>query len=72
MSWLDGLAADNPGLVRLTEMGRSHEGRRIVVARVGRSPRGADTRAGTITQSLANKCVNVQICSLCPTRDVSV
>jgi len=45
VAWLDQLAADNPSVITLTELGRSHENRRIIMAKIGRSPRGEDTRA---------------------------
>jgi len=45
IAWIDQLAADNPSVVTLTELGKSHENRRIVMAKIGRSPRGDETRA---------------------------
>merc|ERR1712107_903078 len=45
VAWIDQLAADNPSVVTLTELGKSHEDRRIVMLKIGRSPRGAETRA---------------------------
>jgi len=45
VAWIDQLAADNPSVVTLTELGKSHEDRRIVMVKIGRSPRGAETRA---------------------------
>jgi len=43
--WLEKIAADNPDFVTLTDMGRSHEGRKLLMLKVGKSPRGSDTRA---------------------------
>merc|ERR1712032_1468999 len=45
IAWIDQLAAENPSVVKLTELGKSHENRRIVMAKIGRSPRGDETRA---------------------------
>jgi len=45
IAWMEQLAADNPDFVTLTNMGTSHEGRKILLMKIGRSPRGADTRA---------------------------
>ena len=42
---MEELAEDNPDLITLTNMGRSHEGRKILMLKVGTSPRGAETRA---------------------------
>jgi len=43
--WMEKLAADNPSFVSLTDMGRSHEDRKILMLKVGNSPRGDETRA---------------------------
>jgi len=43
--WLEQLAVENPGFISLTDMGRSHEGRKIIMLKVGNSPRGSQTRA---------------------------
>ena len=45
VSWMEKLAEDHPGFITLTDMGRSHEGRKILMLKVGTSPRGAETRA---------------------------
>jgi len=42
---MEQLAADNPDFVTLTDMGRSHEDRKLLMLKVGRSPRGSQTRA---------------------------
>jgi len=36
VAWIDQLAADNPSVVTLTELGKSHEDRRIVMVKIGR------------------------------------
>jgi len=43
--WMEKLAADNPSFITLTNMGSSHEGNKILMLKVGNSPRGSDTRA---------------------------
>jgi len=43
--WMEKLATDNPSFVTLTDMGRSHEDRKILMLKVGRSPLGSETRA---------------------------
>ena len=59
--WMEKLATDNPSFITLTNMGRldtmyfsrellficssSHEDRKILMLKVGNSPRGSDTRA---------------------------
>jgi len=45
VSWMEQLAADNPEFITLTNMGTSHEGRKILMMKIGKSPRGSDTRA---------------------------
>merc|ERR1719392_500327 len=45
IAWLDQLAADNPSVIKLTELGVSHENRKILMMKIGRSPRGDETRA---------------------------
>ena len=45
MTWLEELAENKPNFVTLTEMGKSHEGRKILMLKVGTSPRGSETRA---------------------------
>merc|ERR1719400_1721499 len=42
---MEGLAQANPDFIKLTDMGKSHEGRKILMLKVGTSPRGSDTRA---------------------------
>ena len=42
---MEDLAKDNPDFITLTDMGRSHEGRKILMLKVGTSPKGAETRA---------------------------
>ena len=42
---MEDLAKDNPDFITLTDMGRSHEGRKILMLKVGTSPRGSETRA---------------------------
>ena len=39
------LAEDNPSFVTLTNLGSSHQGRKILMLKVGTSPRGDQTRA---------------------------
>jgi len=43
--WLEQLATDNPSFITLTDMGRSHEDRKILMLKVGNSPRGSETRS---------------------------
>jgi len=43
--WMEKLAADNPSFITLTNMGSSHEERKILMLKVGNSPRGSETRA---------------------------
>ena len=45
VSWMEELAKDNPDFITLTDMGKSHEGRKILMLKVGTSPRGSETRA---------------------------
>jgi len=45
IDWLEGLAAENPDFVTLEDMGSSHEGRKLLMLKVGTSPQGAETRA---------------------------
>ena len=45
VSWMEQLAADNPSFVSVENLGESHEGRKILLLKVGTSPRGAQTRA---------------------------
>ena len=42
---MEDLAEANPDFITLTDMGKSHEGRKILMLKVGTSPRGSDTRA---------------------------
>ena len=45
VAWMEQLAADNPSFITLENLGSSHEGRKILLLKVGTSPRGAQTRA---------------------------
>ena len=45
MGHLDRIAAENPDFIKLTEEGTTHEGRRLVMLKIGTSPKGSDTRA---------------------------
>jgi len=45
IDWMEQLAKDNPDIVTSTELGRSHEDRKILMFKIGRSPLGKNTRA---------------------------
>ena len=45
VSWMEQLAADNPSFVSLENLGNSHQDRKILMLKVGTSPRGDQTRA---------------------------
>jgi len=45
INWMEQLAADNPSFITLTNMGMSHENRKILMMKIGTSSRGDQTRA---------------------------
>ena len=59
VTWMEDLAKDNPDIITLTDMGKSHEGRKILMLKVGTSPRGSGTRAVWVDGGIhARNCVS--------------
>jgi len=45
IAWIEEIAVAHPDIVTVTDLGRSHEDRKILMVKIGRSPLGPSTRA---------------------------